>query len=913
MKKTTLLLALLLTFSCQCALFAQDYVSLTFNLNGQANASGVTTTFTPSGDFGDVTGAACALSCTLDNIKNQNGSGDLNVAGGIATNNAICPNTNIGQGGSATFKFTITGLPANLNYNKIGLVARTFNRGGANQDISKYYNLVLSSGVSDATLAGFYSFDGIEIKKATDVAFETEKIDGFSVDAEGNLVITLSIAKYGDDGGNYLGIKELIIYKKTEFVSTAHQTLTEKIETFEAQVENAEALGTEYVNSYVNASDITDARAALNAAKALEPAAITESDVTTLQNAIDALANAEKVQLTPGIYMFVYAKDGKGDGFAMYSDGEDLKWNAKQADRNNYYWQLIADGTGYKVKNGDGKYFAAAGENGGDNANDLYVRNESEAKNTTFEALGSNSNRFLISIAGNAAVHAAGHGGNSGNIVPYHNESSNNSTWRLALTSNYSAYTVSLVDAPEGCVITRTKSNVTETAINGGFFLTTADELDGELHATMIDGYASKVTVDNVAKTVTVTYKSIDGVTSDLNSAIIELNALVAPAVSGYYVNCYPQTAIDAAIAVIEEAEEKVWAGTATEADVTTVTEATAAFNAARIAFNNEGGLYRLKNVNRGRMLSVKVAGDDVNSMAADENALNNIVQLVPAATEGRFYVKLQGRGLTVPPAGAGKGGVVTIEEGNGHEFTVAGVTEGSPYFYFADAESTDQTYNCLHDDNNNDGEGKNVVGWGKDNTSSQWYLLPVEEISVSLNAVEGKSYATLCLPFNAELTSGNVTAYQGEMGATGDVINIQSITGGIAANEGVLLVSEEGAATATFNVANPAAAADFTGNVFEGTNVQITGASDMYVLNNGSYGVGFYVLNGTLAPNRAYIPKTSAASALTFNFGGETTGIGSVENGATDNAPVYDLGGRRVIKPAKGIYIVNGKKVYVK
>ncbi len=326
-----------------------------------------------------------------------------------------------------------------------------------------------------------------------------------------------------------------------------------------------------------------------------------------------------------------------------------------------------------------------------------------------------------------------------------------------------------------------------------------------------------------------------------------------------------------------------------------------------------DGGLYRLKNVNRGRMLSVKVAGDDVNSMAADENALNNIVQLVPAATEGRFYVKLQGRGLTVPPAGSGKGSAVTIGEGNGHEFTVAGVTEGSPYFYFADAESTDQTYNCLHDDNNNDEGGKNVVGWTSINTSSQWYLLPVEEISVSLNAVEGKSYATLCLPFNAELTSGNVTAYQGEMGATGDVINIQSITGGIAANEGFLLVSEEGAATATFNVANPAAAADFTGNVFEGTNVQITGASDMYVLNNGSYGVGFYVLNGTLAPNRAYIPKTSAASALTFNFGGETTGIGSVENGATDNAPVYDLGGRRVIKPAKGIYIVNGKKVYVK
>ena len=50
-------------------------------------------------------------------------------------------------------------------------------------------------------------------------------------------------------------------------------------------------------------------------------------------------------------------------------------------------------------------------------------------------------------------------------------------------------------------------------------------------------------------------------------------------------------------------------------------------------------------------------------------------------------------------------------------------------------------------------------------------------------------------------------------------------------------------------------------------------------------------------------------------NFDGETTGISSMNNEqlTIDRDEVYDLQGRRVAQPAKGIYIVNGKKVYVK
>ena len=88
---------------------------------------------------------------------------------------------------------------------------------------------------------------------------------------------------------------------------------------------------------------------------------------------------------------------------------------------------------------------------------------------------------------------------------------------------------------------------------------------------------------------------------------------------------------------------------------------------------------------------------------------------------------------------------------------------------------------------------------------------------------------------------------------------------------------------------------------------------------------VGFYKFKGqSLAGNRIFMDVETLASAGTgsngFNsaalfFGDGATGINSVENEGMGikNAKVYDLQGRRVWNPTKGIYIVNGKKVMVK
>lgn len=96
-------------------------------------------------------------------------------------------------------------------------------------------------------------------------------------------------------------------------------------------------------------------------------------------------------------------------------------------------------------------------------------------------------------------------------------------------------------------------------------------------------------------------------------------------------------------------------------------------------------------------------------------------------------------------------------------------------------------------------------------------------------------------------------------------------------------------------------------------------GENTNFILANGSHGVNFYTLSeaGNIAAGKAYLqlPTSelpSSARSFKFEFGDDDiTGIKA--NLISEDAAFYDLQGRKVLQPSKGLYIVNGKKVIIK
>ena len=56
-----------------------------------------------------------------------------------------------------------------------------------------------------------------------------------------------------------------------------------------------------------------------------------------------------------------------------------------------------------------------------------------------------------------------------------------------------------------------------------------------------------------------------------------------------------------------------------------------------------------------------------------------------------------------------------------------------------------------------------------------------------------------------------------------------------------------------------------------------------------------------------------NATSAITLRIGEETTGLEALQKGIVENGKVYDLQGRMIENPGKGIYIKNNKKIIIK
>lgn len=204
------------------------------------------------------------------------------------------------------------------------------------------------------------------------------------------------------------------------------------------------------------------------------------------------------------------------------------------------------------------------------------------------------------------------------------------------------------------------------------------------------------------------------------------------------------------------------------------------------------------------------------------------------------------------------------------------------------------------------------------DSGESTVYTLSFKTASATLFVSTAAKYATFIAPFNLSIPSSiPVDAYTVDnINANGTLV-MTKLGKNIPANIPVVLYSTRTSDyTRTASGAFVPATNNLTEGLLTGTYEEIDAPVDSYVMQNHDGRVGFFhVAAGKqpkVAPNRCYltVPAGSAAPAFFFEED-ETNGIGNI-NMTTDNT-IYDLQGRRVATPTKGLYIINGKKVVIR
>ena len=281
----------------------------------------------------------------------------------------------------------------------------------------------------------------------------------------------------------------------------------------------------------------------------------------------------------------------------------------------------------------------------------------------------------------------------------------------------------------------------------------------------------------------------------------------------------------------------------------------------------------------------------------------------------------------TVEPADAnGNGGTVTAARADlfGRMQMKALDKEGKNYYYLNARHSTGANINADADFISGTANTKYYdSGWNGQPRSHTFVFeevtYPNEVKFASTNGkVTGADYvATFSAPFATIIPEG-VTAYIVKTeGTTATLTPIEGAQA-IPARTGVILTSTDGATARMVPAADETTAtvADNELGHSAGAALELTAESG-YILGQRDGQIAFYhTADGTLPMNRAYLRKSADQSVQSIQMVfTPATGIGEATTTInTVNVPLYDLAGRRVMKPAKGgVYIQNGRKFIVK
>ena len=193
---------------------------------------------------------------------------------------------------------------------------------------------------------------------------------------------------------------------------------------------------------------------------------------------------------------------------------------------------------------------------------------------------------------------------------------------------------------------------------------------------------------------------------------------------------------------------------------------------------------------------------------------------------------------------------------------------------------------------------------------TNEWSVAPYFEREID-------GYATFSSEYAVAIPDG-VTAYYATAAETGKV-TMTSISDGIPANTGAFLKADNDTykftpATSTESTATPNLLQP-SGSSIPATDEDNNKYRYVYAVQSGVS--AFYNVGTEITENvsgKAYLETTSSIkpvnARIAIVFDDDVTGINSVNRETINNNEYYNLAGQRVAQPAKGLYIVNGKKV---
>lgn len=463
----------------------------------------------------------------------------------------------------------------------------------------------------------------------------------------------------------------------------------------------------------------------------------------------------------------------------------------------------------------------------------------------------------------------------------------------------------------------------TKTVYNGGSFFFTKGTTVTQDNFTVVDdgttGYSKTVKFDATAKTLVVEY-TLDDKENKYVTLLTSSKADVAKTGVGLpKAESEARTTLNAAITAFES--DKTY-----EKYVALSEAQTAYYKSTDVLMPEDGKVYVITNVQQdGTCYYFSYSTSRLSAVSDKTKA----AQFVCRVVDGKYvFVNVED----------GKYLVVAAKNN-------AGTNSGKGYIESYDAKWADLTLkknsilSCFNIGGKRSETGKpqegNFIVDKKDGAFNGWDMtelnradcttaFKLEEVSypntVTFNTVtdvEGVSnLATFSAPFATVVPEG-VTAYYVST-ADNTKATMKAIEAGkaIPAKAGVILTSTTGD-KATMIPATTETAAELTGNKLgnsAGADKTIADGDNAYILAKGANGTAFYKgkIGSTLKANKAYLTLNVAGGeqAISMNFGGNVTDINQIVNAEQNNAPVYDLTGRRVVRTVKGgLYIKGGNK----